>query len=180
MARWQFHLGLALLMAWGAGLETAAAQEGRHRLFRKESPQPTPTPAPVSEPIVLPAPQELHPPAPPNIYAYYSLTSPYSLASPHGLSNPFAPAASNGGYGPNGQYGPGYDSREPTRVRALMNEHGLGCYSDYNEIQSGSFHSTMAFIFGSSRSFFRETCQPTPPLFSGSLWRGRANGNGCR
>lgn len=71
------------------------------------------------------------------------------------------------------------------RYREMMHSHGVGCKSDYNEIQSGSFHSTAQFIFGSSRSFFRESCDPNPPLFpgtlfSGSLFRDKSGCNGCR
>ena len=56
------------------------------------------------------------------------------------------------------------DTAPPPRstrpLQRLLNSHGMGCASDFNNLGCGNFHSTFKFIFGSCRTFFGEPCVP--------------------
>jgi hypothetical protein len=44
-----------------------------------------------------------------------------------------------------------------------QNKRPLGCYGNFNHYSCGSFHSEVAFLFGSCRTFFGERCLKGPP-----------------
>jgi hypothetical protein len=46
------------------------------------------------------------------------------------------------------------------RSRPLLNNHGLGCAADPNEIGCGNCWTQLRFMFSSCRTFFGEPCPP--------------------
>ena len=53
------------------------------------------------------------------------------------------------------------------RLQHVMNQHGMGCQSNYPWGACGSFHQDFRFIFGSCRTFFGERCEPNQHLKHG-------------
>lgn len=68
------------------------------------------------------------------------------------------------------------------RLRQCFNKHGLCCDSDLTWFGCGNFHTEMAFIFGSCRTFWRQNCAPKPPhrLREGGFGLGNGFGLGSR
>ncbi|MFO0964358.1 MAG: hypothetical protein U0793_02050 [Gemmataceae bacterium] len=61
-------------------------------------------------------------------------------------------------------------------LRRFFNRIGVYCYHDRDAFGCESFHSTMQFIFGSCRTFFREPCDPKPSWAERNGILGRASG----
>ena len=53
----------------------------------------------------------------------------------------------------------------PRPYQRLLNSHGLGCASNFNQVGCGNFWSEFRFVFGSCRTFFGQPCIPNPPHF---------------
>jgi hypothetical protein len=57
---------------------------------------------------------------------------------------------------------------DPSRnrpVQKVLNSHGMGCASNFNQLGCGNLCSQLTFMFGSCRTFFSQTCVPNPPHF---------------
>ncbi len=52
----------------------------------------------------------------------------------------------------------------------------LGCWASFNGYGCSSFHSEMAFIFGSCRTFFSEPCLKGAPPSAQPPWAGQESG----
>jgi len=162
MLRLRWQVGFTVVAMLFIGLETAEAQERPIlRLFRKD-PARNSTPIVVSHQIVQPAPEGAIPHA--------KIVQPLPEgAVPYASGQPIPLGAM-----------PDASARDPRfpKLHSCFNQHGIGCYSHHNLIRSGTFHSTATFIFGSSHTFFGESCLPYPPKERHSF--GTGSYGGCR
>jgi hypothetical protein len=53
----------------------------------------------------------------------------------------------------------------PRPLQRLLNSHGMGCASNFNNLGCGNFCSEFKFVFGSCRTFFGQSCIPNSPHF---------------
>jgi hypothetical protein len=63
-------------------------------------------------------------------------------------------------------------------LQRVLNSHGMACASDFNRLGCGNFCSEFKFVFGSCRTFFGQTCEPSQPHFgqgNGGFQRGCGN-----
>lgn len=67
--------------------------------------------------------------------------------------------------------------RQP--LRSVLRYFNVGCWSDINHTGCGNLKSECTFAFGSCHDFYKEQCEPCPPLPWSRNAPGRSQGCGC-
>jgi hypothetical protein len=62
----------------------------------------------------------------------------------------------------------------PARPRPFLNSHGMCCLSSFHDSGCRNLCSEIAFVFGSCRTFFGQSCTPDAAHFGADSRRGQA------